>query len=657
MSWMAKLYETYEQAMSLELPEDQRPMPVGHTLQNAHIAITISGEGEFLRAEALQKMQVPLPATEKSAGRTGKAPPPHPLADKLQYVAADYPSYGGKKNSFFADYLDQLENWCNSGFSHPKALAVLAYVKKGVVIRDLLSENIAITDDNSCLITHRDQDSEKTAFIKSLPIDKGSFDQGAALVCWRVEIAGDAIIDTWKDESLQSCWTEYLASLGGKSGLCFVSGEQGNLASNHPAKLRHTGDKAKLISANDTAGFTFRGRFTDSKPSISAKGYQSVSVSFDVTQKAHIALAWLLNRQGFRNGDQAIVAWAVSGKPVPNAMDDSLSLVNAMLDAPVTNLTEGVGLEHGLDVGQSFAESLNKAMAGYKSKMQPTESITVMAIDSATPGRMGITYYREFMAHEFIETITCWHEHFAWPQRLSIETTVGKKKLRKTIWSAGVPAPRVIWDSVYGNMLTDTLKKNLTERLLPSIIEGRPVSYDIVSTALKRACNPNSMARWEWEQCVGVACSLYRGYRRRHHEKSKQRNFSMALEEENRSRDYLYGRLLAIAERIEFIALSVANEKRATTAERLMQRFSDRPYSTWRTIELALNPYIQRLRSNRAGFLVNRQKELDAIMSAFDSTEFTSDKPLSGEFLLGFHCQRLNLQNTPDTPKENSDES
>ncbi|WLE98107.1 MAG: type I-C CRISPR-associated protein Cas8c/Csd1 [Candidatus Electrothrix communis] len=42
------------------------------------------------------------------------------------------------------------------------------------------------------------------------------------------------------------------------------------LTASHPAKVRHTGDKAKLISANDMAGFTFRGRFTDTKKSIEA---------------------------------------------------------------------------------------------------------------------------------------------------------------------------------------------------------------------------------------------------------------------------------------------------------------------------------------------------------------------------------------------------
>ncbi|WP_040820098.1 type I-C CRISPR-associated protein Cas8c/Csd1 [endosymbiont of Tevnia jerichonana] len=96
MSWMAKLYETYEAAMQLDLDGDAKLMPISHTIQNAHIKIVIDGEGNFLRAEVLEKIPIIIPATEASAGRSGTKPPPHPLADKLQYVAKDYPKFGGK---------------------------------------------------------------------------------------------------------------------------------------------------------------------------------------------------------------------------------------------------------------------------------------------------------------------------------------------------------------------------------------------------------------------------------------------------------------------------------------------------------------------------------------------------------------------------------
>jgi len=120
----------------------------------------------------------------------------------------------------------------------------------------------------------------------------------------------------------------------------------------------------------------------------------------------------------------------------------------------------------------------------------------------------------------------------------------------------------------------------------------------------------------------------------------------MTLDPNRKTRDYLYGRLLALAESLEEWALNKAGEDRPTNAARLMQRFSEHPYSTWRTIELALTPYKARL----GGKSKKRQRMIDEVVAAFENGDFTSDKRLSGEFLLGYHCQRESLRpgNTED---------
>ena len=125
----------------------------------------------------------------------------------------------------------------------------------------------------------------------------------------------------------------------------------------------------------------------------------------------------------------------------------------------------------------------------------------------------------------------------------------------------------------------------------------------------------------------------------------------MALEPDRATRDYLYGRLLAIAEHIEGRALHLAGENRETSAARFMQRFADRPYSTWRTIELALGPYKTRLRAKRPSFLNEMMKQLDEVNGKFQAQDFLDDRRLSGEFLLGYHCQQQALWSKPETEK------
>jgi hypothetical protein len=100
VSWIQKLYETYE--VCAKAPQfEKKPWPVSHTEQQAHVEIVVDQAGNFQRAALVDKEDTVIPATEKSAGRTGKKPPPHPLCDKIQYCAADYKAFGGTKEPFF----------------------------------------------------------------------------------------------------------------------------------------------------------------------------------------------------------------------------------------------------------------------------------------------------------------------------------------------------------------------------------------------------------------------------------------------------------------------------------------------------------------------------------------------------------------------------
>ena len=112
----------------------------------------------------------------------------------------------------------------------------------------------------------------------------------------------------------------------------------------------------------------------------------------------------------------------------------------------------------------------------------------------------------------------------------------------------------------------------------------------------------------------------------------------MNLEENRTTRDYLYGRLLAIADKLEGHALSKTKEKRETNAARYMQIFAEHPFKTWRQIELSLSPYKSRL-----GGAHYYTSLIDEVMCKFSPEDFNSDKSLSGEFLLGYHCQRAKL--------------
>ena len=319
MSWLPKLLATYDACKGKE-PEGSAPlMPICHSTQNAQIEIVLDGAGLFRRASVLEKVQglTLIPCTEASGGRSGKKPVNHPLHDKLQYLAKDFTFWGGEVTVGFAkdpaepyrDYLQSLLDW-SAADPHPKLHAVLTYVQGGNVVADLIQAGILpVGDDGKLLKTWNADKTAAPAIFKVLAPQQSPDD---AFVRWRVEVGDDANSAPWMDEVLVGSWISHYQRSQAKMGLCMATGLQTALAVQHPAKLRHGGDKAKLISANDSSGYTYRGRFTSDE--------EALGVGFVATQKAHNALRWLIERQGYRNGDQVFVAWEPTGKTIPDPM-------------------------------------------------------------------------------------------------------------------------------------------------------------------------------------------------------------------------------------------------------------------------------------------------------------------------------------------------
>ena len=649
MSWLQKLHQTYDvcsQRSDFTDPpqcagEKEIPalMPVSHTSQQAHIEVVLDEKGNFLEAALLpQKAQFVIPATENSAGRTA-GNVPHPLADKLHYCAKDYA--GGKENQFQL-YAAQLEAWCASAYSHPKARAVYAYVSRGTLVHDLLQKGILHADSSGSLLTEAPTDDQDSIFKRLTPKKVGTAtarDQGDALVIWSIQSQGDTEPRTWRDKSLQNAWIAYDASQMQLKALCMIEGKEASIAAKHPRNIRRPGDGAKLISSNDTSGFSFRGRFLVAE--------EACTVAYETSHKAHNALRWLIGRQGYRNDDQVVLAWAVDGIIPPSpAMwippDEPDFLFTTEEGSPDASTSPEELLYQ--DVGQHFAHRLKRTLRGYREHFGQTDGIAVLALDAASPGRLSVTFYREQLAGEYLDRLEQWQQDASWLLPLRKETTeTDKSKAKKRPRVASyAPLPDTIAEVAYGRRIDGKLRKATVERLLPCIVDGAPIPRDIVESCTRRACNRTSLEEWEWPGVLGTACAVYKGFYARHPHAEERRMYTMSLDKERRTRDYLYGRLLAVAEYVERNALNEAEKNRPTNAERLMQRFADHPYSTWRNLEKHIAPYMQRLQSNK-GSLWRYDKARRTLQEICDSVadidDFASPRKLEGEFLLGYHCQ------------------
>lgn len=637
MYLLSKLYQTYQnnlkeigkfEVREFEYGEKkvQRPitplLPLYHTTQHSQLTLTLDGKGNLLKAEtnAPDETITIIPATEKSSGRTSGLSP-HALCDKLQYVAGDYTDFVSDKDSGYKLFLEQLTAWTDFDKENKTLQSILAYVKKGTLIQDIVTRFpglLPCSDDGKILLEWKDKTQDAPPIFKlaspATPAD--------ALVRWKVEIPrGDAITAVWKQPALYESWKNYQLSLESQKGLCYVTGEEMSLATQHPAKIRNGGDGAKIVSSNDKSGFTFRGRFCDAS--------EVCGIGTEVTQKAHNALRWLISKQGWSDSTLSIVAWSPGYLDIPSPMEDS---------------SEPPEKKEGTE--EVLGRSLHAASRGAQadlSNANEKEHVLILALDSASPGRMAVSYFQEFPANKYVENIAYWRKHCYWRQQYS-----------RTKIFEGTPAPKYIVEAVYGNNVSEKLRRQTIRRILPCITEQQSIPEDLVANCIRRASNKIAMEWWEWEKILGIACALYRLYS---YQQSNKTEYTMELDENNQDRSYLYGRLLAVAEHIENYALFLKNPnkdknkdkdndrvKRSTNAERLMQSFAVRPYSTWPTIELSLSPYYQIITKNDPDTAFFFKKQLTKIVRTFETqVEFENDTKLTGAFLIGYHLQRSAL--------------
>ena len=633
MSWIKLLYDTYE-ACGTEVGrlaevgdgEKKAPvplLPIAHTTQQAHIEVTLDGEGRFLGAHVIEDKKdamTVIPCTEKSAGRTG-GPAPHLLHDKLSFIAGDYVAFGGDpKRHFYQSYMEQINRWCASPWAHPKVIAVRDYLSRGTLIADLVAEGLLLTDEDGKVVV-KPEGRDKP------PIYNVAVNAMDAFVRFRVHTQDDGRDKLWEDPDIRESAIRWYLSTQEGEDVCCVSGKRMFCSENNPSKLRNAADKAKLISANDGTGFTFRGRFDTAE--------QAVRVGYEVSQKAHSALRWLIDKQGYQNGSVAYVAWCVTNHVLPDIMRDTSDAFLAFADASAFS---------GVSTGESYAKHLRSVMRGYQRELKDSEPVAVMGIDSATPGRMSIIYYREMNAADFLNKLRYWHGTCTWEHRYRWDKTDAKRPVR--IFFTGAPAPKDIVLAAYGAKANDKLVKSAIQRLVPCILERALVPADMVRSLFLRACNPAAMEMWEYKKLMTIACAVIKKHLndRLNRGVTAVENYkevwTMALNLNERDRSYLFGRLLAHYNQLESRALRKAGERRETNALKLKSQYKRKPASTADRLDDLTDPYRKRL-GGQATDLLKGMQEITSLLyeKGSDDRSMFSDEPLDYPFLTGYQSQ------------------
>jgi len=575
MGLLQQAVKTYDAMEKMGLvgkyEEGKEPLaPIGHIIATAKIEITIDRDGNFLSAQKVDK-KIIIPVTEESSGRTS-APSPHPICDNLGYLT-------GMDAKKYTLYLEQLKSWEESEYCDEKITAVYTYVKNKTIVKDLSSAEL-------------------------IKIESGEIKNEKDMVCWKIIGSIEGTGDICEGRILKRYENYYLKHNNTtEKSICFVSGNEEVLANQHLKGVVALNGNAKIISANDTTNFTYRGRFIDDK--------EAITVSYIASQKAHNALKWLVANQGDALGGRSYICWNPNGKAVPSIRSPLLKKQNDIL------------------MPSDYKRELQAVLLGYRKAIGDMAEVIIASFDAATTGRLSVGYYNELKGSDFLERLGFWDETCCWYDgRFGTES----------------PPLLDIIRFAYGNQrgndenakmdTDDRVINQQMQRLIKCRIEKARIPTDIVKLITEKAANLQIYNKNNRQRLLFTACAVINKF---YNDYGKE-ECEMALEADKKDRSYQYGRLLAVLEKIERDTYD-REENRETNAIRLQSVFVRRPaYATKIIIEQLKNGYYPKLKSSNRVYYDKLIGQIMEVISDFGEKDY--NKALAESYLLGYYLQK-----------------
>ena len=595
MGLMTQAYNTYcageKQYVGVYGEAEEPLVPVSHQIAKADLEITLDSEGNLLDARQVDPKEATtiIPVTEQSAGRTGDTCCAHPLCDQLRFFSPRYPAK-------YEAYLTQLHRWEGSPYSHPKLSAIAGYVEKGSILEDMSRLGLISLDE------------------------KGMPTKEKLLVRWRVEAGTEGnVAACWQDRTLFQAFIDYYAA-GQKSDpvYCMVSGKNALPANQHPKKIINICANAKLVSANDTSGFTYRGRFqTDA---------QAMTMSYEASQKIHSALHWLSANQGVAIGGRTFLCWNPQGIEIPKPQATFLR----------GNTANQVKYS-------DYRKALSDTLRGWQETIPADAGAVIAAFDAATSGRLALTYYSELPASDFLERLHNWDALCCWNHD-----------------PFGIQAPSLyqIANCAFGTVRTsgnqtklesdDRILRQQVQRLLSCRVDKGKMPADIARAAAAKASNLQIMDTQLRETVLSTACAVLRKY---YYDWDRE-EWNMSLEPEKKDISYQYGRLLAVFEKIEQDTYE-KDEQREPNAIRMQSVFAKRPrYASrilWEQLKKAYYPRLKPWNRVKYDRLIG-----EIIEQISNLPQAEHEEALKDTYLFGYYLQKKALYTSDKT--ENSQE-
>lgn len=632
MPLMLDLIETYENFAGNE-PEGMSPIaPIGHQYgsKKTVIDITISRDGTYRDATINAKFdeeKTLLAVTEESASRSSSeaANMPHALNDKLMYMSGKYFKDKNDNRSYYA-YLDQLSKWCESDHACDEIKIILKYLQHHDLVDDLMAHQ------------------KFTKTNKNGKIDLDKFRDYT--VRWSVQQEHEESEPrTWKNKKVIQSWSLYYRELHTRAtkGLDGITGQIVDLEILHPKAISVYGN-SKLISiaTKENSTLNFMGeRFNNAE--------QTLQIGYETSQKIHNALSWLIDTQGIPISENSLPYGQTDKKPKyivcwspEKRSEEESSLLSILLGREIRNDTNRYC---------NYKDVLKRIMMGMDESI-PSQHVALLMIDRSGDGRFSPVMYRSYTTDEYFEKLKSWYENCSWyTYSYSLDGYVLKNPSLFDIAKCAYGIERLSEKDMPFLNVKDSVFKDTVNTLLSIVLDGRSVPDSLIRRLVSQASAPerfsgNESHKWKnWNEIIFTACAMIH-YRNVVGEKEKGEK-NLMLDKENIDRSYLFGRLLAVADKIENTALnkkfSTSGEKtdhRDTNAMRMWSAYAAHPYTCYANLRKCIEPYLSSLPYGSRKFYEDETQE---IIVKLDVTDKGLNHPLNPDYLLGFYQERAEL--------------
>lgn len=608
MDFYTSLLKSYEEAEKSGLVgktngQDSVILPIFHDNLKSDgsniVNVKLDNNGVFKKAEFVENEKVIVfPVTEKSISRSGQKPVPHPLVDKLQYMTGIDPSR-------FENYKVGLNVW----YENVKFIKVKKFLK---LIIDFIDTKDFLTKIVESLYSELKFDlkgHEVTYFDEN---DKRVLiDLSSKFVTFEIiEFDDELNVSVTTNTELHKDYIEYVKKICKPNGTCLFSGSEDYILRKHRGLL----GRAKLVSVSNNKE-TYYGRFkTDS---------DIVKIGYTSSEKIHLMLKYLLENTNSRvhlAEQQYLINWFSSD--ISNAT--GLNLLD--IDSLFYEINEQ---DEYIPVTLANKKVSEAFYTGNK-KVNDDDSYFVAIVDKANNGRLSIKYFKKLSVSSLLSNLNKWQEENSW----WIYNTEQKELI------PSVPNNYQLITSTFGverngkfNLDNKAFKKTVDRKLITHIIEGRSIPSDFI---LRAEINIRNRSKYKttWNRLLFVSLSILNN--------SKGGSFSHMINEKNIDRSYLYGRLLAIYERIEGSTYDSENF-RVTNAEKFWTSFTNNPAVIMLELEGKSKSYEKKLRANPSTIGLYRKllKEKNNIINLINEHVDKNDqnKALDYQFIFGYYAE------------------